>query len=327
MPKLSEEQITQAREIGLLEYLQANELNNIHKSKGRPNQHEMVEHDSLKISNSKWFRHSTQQGGFGALDFLVTVRGVSFVDAVESLTGGSFVLQSQGKSISNVTNTAKISSPQSENKKYKFYPPKPNKNNDRAIVYLRERGIEKDVINACIKAGILYESRYFNPDSTYHNAAVCVFAGYDEHGKMAFVALRGIDTDLKKDKTGSNKAFNFFISAKNPHCGNLAIFESPIDCKAHTSIHNISQTGWDGFRLSLGGTSTDAVFGFLGRNSQINTIQLCLDNDKAGQDATNRIIKELLSDKRYSNLKIKVAPPPIGKDYADTLQAIGDFDD
>jgi len=35
-----------------------------------------------------------------------------------------------------------------------------------------------------------------------------------------------------------------------------------------------------------------------------------------------RIIKELLSDKRFSHIKITTAPPPIGKDYADTLQAI-----
>ena len=134
--------------------------------------------------------------------------------------------------------------------------------------------------------------------------------------------MRGIDTDFKKDKAGSNKAFNFFIPAKVPDSGNLAVFESPIDCQAHASIHSIGQTGWDGHRLSLGGTSSDAIMGFLERNPQVTSIQLCLDNDKAGHDATNRIIKELLNDKRFSRMKITVAPPPIGKDYADTLQAI-----
>jgi hypothetical protein len=52
----------------------------------------MVEHDSLKMSNGKWFRHSTQQGGYSALDFLIKVRGVHFVDAVQSLTGGNTIL-------------------------------------------------------------------------------------------------------------------------------------------------------------------------------------------------------------------------------------------
>jgi len=276
----------------------------------------MVEHDSLKISNGKWFRHSIQQGGYSALDFLIKIRGISFLDAVESLTSGYFIPPPQEKSI------AKASQPLNETKKYKFYPPKPCNNNDRAIAYLRSRGIEKDVINDCIKAGIVYESRYYNPENPYHNTPVCVFAGYDEQGKMAFAAMRGIDADFKKDKAGSNKAFNFYIPAKSQDNGNLAAFEAPIDCQAHVSIHLIGQTGWDGHRLSLGGTSSDGVMGFLERNPQITNIQLCLDNDKAGHDATNRIITELLSDKRYSNMKITVAPPPIGKDYADTLQAI-----
>jgi len=324
MPKLSDEQIIQAREIDLLSYLQAYEPSNVRKSEGRADQYEMVEHDSLKISNGKWFRHSTQYGGHSALDFLVMVRGVGFVDAVESLTRGYYIPPSQDKTAQGktISNAIKANQPQEEKKKYKFYPPKLNKNNDRAIAYLRGRGIDKDVINACIKAGIVYESRYFNPESPYHNAAVCVFAGYDEQGKMAFAAMRGIDTDFKKDKAGSNKAFNFFIPAKNPESGSLAVFESPIDCQAHLSIHSIGQTGWDGHRLSLGGTSSDGIMGFLKRNPQINTIQLCLDNDEAGRAATNRIIEELLSDKRYSHVKITITPPPIGKDYADTLQAI-----
>jgi translation elongation factor EF-4 len=40
------------------------------------------------ISNGMWFRHSTQQGGVSALDFLVKVLGVHFMDAVLSLTRG-----------------------------------------------------------------------------------------------------------------------------------------------------------------------------------------------------------------------------------------------
>ena len=68
--------------------------------------------------------------------------------------------------------------------------------------------------------------------------------------------------------------------------------------------------------------SSLALISFLERNPNITNIQLCLDNDKAGKEATSRIIKELLSDKRFSHMKITVAPPPIGKDYADTLKAI-----
>jgi len=39
MPKLSDEQISKAREIDLLEYLLTYEPTNVRQSKGRPNQH------------------------------------------------------------------------------------------------------------------------------------------------------------------------------------------------------------------------------------------------------------------------------------------------
>jgi len=65
------------------------------------------------------------------------------------------------------------------------------------------------------------------------------------------------------------------------------------------------------------------LISFLERNLQVQNIYLSLDNDKAGKDATNRIVKELISSKEYSRMKIIIAaPPPIGKDYADVLQAI-----
>jgi hypothetical protein len=78
----------------------------------------------------------------------------------------------------------------------------------------------------------------------------------------------------------------------------------------------------DAHRLSLGGIGSAALMGFLEQHSEIKSVTLCLDNDNAGRDAVNRIIKELLSSKQFSNLKIIIAPPPIGKDYADTLMAI-----
>jgi hypothetical protein len=76
---------------------------------------------------------------------------------------------------------------------------------------------------------------------------------------------------------------------------------------------------FDGFRLSLAGTATVALTSFLERNPHIQNIYLCLDADPAGEKATERIIGELLSDDRFKDKKITIAPPPIGKDYNDTL--------
>jgi len=304
MPRLTDEQIIKARSIDLLDYLQTHEPGSVRKSGA--GEYCLVEHDSFKMSNGKWFWWSRDFGGYNALDFLVKVRGVDFVDAVQSLTDG-LVLSSYKE-----PPTPKAKSPPNPPKPFKL--PPPNKNNDLAISYLRGRGIGKDIINRCIKLGIFYESAKHR----------CVFVGKDGDTPK-FACERGITDDWKKDISGSSKRFSFALPPNEPigHGINiLAVFESPTDALAHHTIHDIGQTGWDGHRLSLGGISSAALNGFLERHPAITDIQLCLDADTVGKEATNRIIKELLNNKRYAHLKITIAPPPIGKDYADTLQAV-----
>jgi len=314
MPKLDERQIQQARDIDLLDYLQRYEPGNVRKSKGRTDQHEMVEHDSLKMSNGKWFRHSQGVGGYSALDFLVKIRGVHFVDAVLSLTDGIHLSQYQEKTIPKAKPPPKLQSSQAVTPSKPLILPKPNKNNDKAVAYLRGRGISMMAIKRCIKAGLLYESDKHR----------CVFVGKDDNGKPKFACERGITDDWKKDVAGSNKQFSFTIPPENPsNSHTLAVFESPADALGHFSIHETGQTGWDGYRLSLGGVSSKSLDSFLERNPGITNIQLCLDNDLPGKEATLRIVKELLNDKRYSGVKIIIAPPPKEyKDYAETAKAV-----
>ena len=302
MPKLIEEQILQARSVDLLEYLQTHEPDSIRKI---GNEHFLVEHDSFKLSNGKWFWYSRGFGGRSCLDFLVKVRGIHFKKAVQMITEGCCFPQNYKNSIPKEEPTRPPLKP--------FKLPKPNKNNDRVIAYLRGRGINKEVINRCIEIGILYESE---------KSHRCVFVGKDGDTPK-FACERGTIDDLKKDISGSKKKYGFILPPKNSMNNKvLAIFESPVDCLAHFSIHEVGQTKWDGFRLSLGGVSSLALMNFLENNPGITNIQLCLDFDNAGRDAVKRIITELLNDKRFSKVKITVTPPPIGKDYADTAKAI-----
>ena len=77
MGYVTPEQITQAKEIDLLTYLQ------------RYDPHQLVhvggstyctrEHDSLKISNGKWNWFSRGVGGRTALDYLIKVQGLSLI--------------------------------------------------------------------------------------------------------------------------------------------------------------------------------------------------------------------------------------------------------
>jgi hypothetical protein len=300
MTRLSDGQILQARAVGLLDYLQRHEPGSIKKSGA--NEYCLREHDSFKLSNGKWFWFSQDYGGHSALDFLMKVRGMGFVDAVQSLTGDAGLNARKETSIKH--------KPQKSPKPFSL--PKASANNDRVFAYLRGRGIGKDIINRCIRDGILYESA----------KGRCVFVGMD--GDIPkFACERGIDDGWKKDVYGSDKKYSFSLPPENPNSGNLLVTESPVDALAHHSIHEIGQTGWDGHRLSLGGVGSAALTGFLERHPEIRRIYLALDNDKAGKYATDRIIKDLLGNSRHLHIGITIAQPPEGyKDYSDVLPAI-----
>ena len=75
------------RQIDLLSYLREFEPSNLVKVKGTSNVYCTAEHDSLKISNGKWYWWSRGFGGYSALDYLIKVKEYDFVEAVEILTG------------------------------------------------------------------------------------------------------------------------------------------------------------------------------------------------------------------------------------------------
>ncbi|MBQ6151738.1 MAG: topoisomerase, partial [Mogibacterium sp.] len=84
MPYYTEEQIRQARTIDLLTYLQMYEPTELIHIRG--NTYCTREHDSLKISNGKWYWWSRGFGGNSALDYLIKVKGLQFLDAMAVLT-------------------------------------------------------------------------------------------------------------------------------------------------------------------------------------------------------------------------------------------------
>ena len=309
MPGVSEEQIARARELDLLSYLQAYEPGEL-KPDG-PGRFTTVTHGSLVISNGKWRWNRGQVGGVSALDYLMKVRGMGFVTAVEHLTG------ERAQTAKIHQEAAKLRPPIP---KWTFYPPRPHRYATGAVSYLQSRGISPEVIRRCIRSGILYESRYYNPKSDYHNTPVCVFAGKDETGGIKFAAMRGLSSDFKQDKAGSDKRFNFHIPAQNPGSRHLIVFEAPIDALSHTTLQQWGGWSWDGHRLSLGGTSDVALIAFLERNPQISRIIMHLDNDAAGITAARKIKARFALDSRFSHIRVSVNPPHRGaNDYNDLL--------
>ena len=83
MPSLTQEQITQARETDLLDYLLSHE-SGVLKREGANYRHR--EHDSLVYVASKNYWYWNSRGRkINAVDYLLEIRGYSFVDAVELL--------------------------------------------------------------------------------------------------------------------------------------------------------------------------------------------------------------------------------------------------
>ena len=309
MPGVSEEQVARARELDLPSYLQAYEPGEL-KPDG-PGRFTTVTHGSLVISNGKWRWNRGQVGGVSALDYLMKVRGMGFVAAVEHLTG------ERVETAEAYQAEAKLRPP---TPRWTFYPPRPCRYATGTVSYLQSRGISPEVIRRCIQSGILYESRYYNPQSDYHNTPVCVFAGKDETGAIKFAAMRGLSSDFKQDKAGSDKRFNFHLPAKNPGSRHLAVFEAPIDALSHATLQQRGSWCWDGHSLSLGGTSDVALVAFLERNPHITRIVLHLDNDAAGITAARKIKARFALDSRFSHIRVSVNPPHRGaNDYNDLL--------
>ena len=85
MPFIPPETIERARQMDLLTYLRTFEPDELVHIGG--NHYCTREHDSLKISNGKWYWFSRGFGGYNALDYLVKVKDVPFVEAVDRISG------------------------------------------------------------------------------------------------------------------------------------------------------------------------------------------------------------------------------------------------
>ncbi len=301
MGYVTPEQITQAKELDLLTYLQRFDPHQLVHVGG--NTYCTREHDSLKISNGKWNWFSRGIGGKTALDYLIKVQGFSFTQAVEALAGQNF------SPLPHV--------PQAQPKKQEprvLSLPRPSRCAAHAVSYLHGRGIDYDLIDYCIQTGRVYESQ------KYHNV---VFVGRDLKGQPRYAALRGIVGDFKGEAPGSDKRYSFCI-AENPSTPGVHLFESAIDLLSYATLLKMKGRDWrQDALLSLGGVFKRkqefviplALSQYLQDHPGTNTLYLHLDNDEVGRDAAAGIM-EGLGDK-YTVLD---RPPPYGKDVNDLLQ-------
>lgn len=143
MSYVSEEQIREARQMDLLSYLRANDPSELVHISGQ--NYCTREHDSLKISNGKWYWFSRGFGGVSALDYLIKVKDIPLPQAVEAILG-------------RVERSPPVSYTEKKTEPKRLMLPERNSNAEQVIRYLRGRGIHPAVIQYCLDHKLLYLS-------------------------------------------------------------------------------------------------------------------------------------------------------------------------
>ena len=301
MPYIAPEVITEAKRMDLLTYLREYEPGELVKFSS--NTYTTRTHDSLKISNGKWMWWSRGIGGKSALDYLIKVRGMDFVQAVQTIMGNGSVSFPTCKNI----------------KSYEEQPlllPQKSPTTEVVFDYLFGRGIDYEIINHCLEQELIIESL------PYHNA---VFIGYDENKEPKYAAYRATNQSrIMGDCTGSKKQYSFRLTAENT--GEVHLFECAIDLLSYATLMKLEGKDWRQFNLvSLAGvyspkqkiedSKVPVTLGRLLEKDKSNRrIVLHLDNDIAGRKAT-KALQTILSDK----YEVVDDPPQYGKDVNDFL--------
>ena len=301
MPYIAPEVITEAKRMDLLTYLREYEPSELVKFSS--NTYTTRTHDSLKISNGKWMWWSRGIGGKSALDYLIKVRGMEFVEAVQTIMGNgsvSFAVYENTNSYENQPLLLPEKSPTA----------------DVVFDYLFGRGIDFEIINYCLDNELIIESL------PYHNA---VFIGYDKEKEPKYAAYRATNqSGIMGDCTGSKKQFSFRLTADNT--GEVHLFECAIDLLSYATLMKLEGKDWRRFNLvSLAGVYSPkknmeeskipvTIRKLLEEDKSIKRIVLHLDNDIAGRKAT-KALQTLLSDE----YEVVDDPPQYGKDVNDFL--------
>ena len=254
------------------------------------------EMDSIRIKGRRtWKRYSNGIGG-DAITFLQTFEGKGFREAVE------YLLDFNGRA----RDSPRPAKPLPEEEKAEFVLPPPNRDTRRVFAYLRKRGIDPQVIQGFIAAGLLYE------DEKYHN---CVFVGRDSDGVPRFASKRGTyDKDgasFKRDVAGSDKKVAFPIPC-HPAIPWVLVFEAPIDLMSFLTLHPQVCSN----AVALCGVYQGGLDTYLANNPHLNHVVLCLDADGPGLEAAEKLRAEY----EGRGLKVSTRAPPWGKDWNQYLQ-------
>lgn len=286
----TEEQKLRASSVDLVEFLRRQGEKLIRSGP----EYRMASDHSVTVRGNEWYDHEARRGG-GPISFVQERYGFSYPDAVTRLLDGE-----HGAAYAPAKHEEK-------NRKKEFVQPPAGKEMRRLYAYLlQKRRIDREVLTAFVRVGLIYE------DAQYHNA---VFAGKDEHGVVRHAHKRST-SDLGKtfriNVEGSDPRYSFHWSGTS---GRLYVFEAPIDLLSFLTLY---PRDWQVHSyVTLCGVGEQAMLWMLDQGPQIQQVLLCLDHDKAGIEATGRLM-DILNDR--GGVTVSVLQPE-QKDWNEDLKA------
>jgi hypothetical protein len=270
-----------------------------HELKKEGCQYRVKNMSGLIVVRNLWYWHSRQQGG-NALDYLIRVEGITFREAVATLTPYS-------EQVICKTNIHDHANGRADGEKStEFSPPSRNSVNTRAIAYLiKTRRIKPNVLFPLIQNGLVYEAE------NTHNA---VFIGRDINGadRYAFERSTAPWSRFRRESLGSDKRYAFSLCVDGGTDA-ILVFESAIDILSFLSLPSVPKPQSATY-VSLGGLTDNALLRHAAANPSSEII-FCLDRDEAGIEASERLVsKWLATGHRASQLVLSDA-----KDWNDKL--------
>ena len=302
MPKyVPKELVKKAKQIDLLTYFMNNNPSELVKR--GIGTYSLKAHDSVIISNGLWQRFSTNEGGKTALDYLMKVEKMTLQEAVKNILNREIA-------------EYKVVPKEELKENRKIIIPTKASNNNRAIEYLKNRGIDEEIIQECVDKKLIYQE-----DKTNN----IVFLGYDNDGNIKYAGCRSTGSKrIMRDARGSSKEFSFRMLS-NIKNNTIHIFESAIDLLSYATMLKIKGYDYKNHNLiALAGVYQPssnieqskvpiAIQNYLNKYQDVQDIVLHFDNDRAGRQATKAMIIAL---DKYNVYDI---PAPYGKDINDYL--------
>ena len=271
----TEEQKLRAASVDLVEFLRHQGEKLIRSGP----EYRLASDHSITVQGNEWYDHAIKEGG-GPISFVQQFYNLSYPEAITRLLGGE-----QGIVYTSAQK-------REEKPRKEFALPSAGQEMRRMYAYLlKHRFLDRNVVNAFVRAGLLYESCEKFKDREYHNA---VFVGRDGNGVPRHAHKRSTNSFGKTfcvNVEGSLPRYSFHHLGTD---GTLFVFEAPIDLLSYLTLH--PERWQEHSYVACCGTSFLPTEKMLDRMHRVEEVFLCLDNDQAGRIASQRM-SALLAEK------------------------------